>query len=99
VLFKLKSPNIKTDSCSGKHVEAYYAAEKFVKQELKSPSSTKFPSLSEKSQHVKNSYNCSYKIDSWVDSQNSFGAMIRTKFSCTVVFENGYAKCKELKFE
>ena len=93
------SSNVKTDYCYGQEMLAYRYAEGFVKQDLKAPLTAKFPSLTERSQHVRNSYDCSYKINSWVDSQNSFGATIRTNFSCTIVFEGGYAKCKDLKFE
>jgi len=91
--------NDNTDYRYGQEMLAYNYAEDFVKQGLKAPSTAKFPSLTEKSQSVKNNYDGSYKIDSWVDSQNAFGVMIRKNFSCTVVFENGKVKCKNLVFE
>ena len=38
-----------------------------------------------------------YKISSYVDSQNGFGAMIRSEWSCTIKFvENDKVQCKDL---
>jgi DNA-directed RNA polymerase subunit RPC12/RpoP len=81
---------------------AYRYAEKYVKQKLKSPSTAKFPSVSEKDKHT-TSFSTTpgvgkYKIESWVDSQNSFGATVRTKFSCIMVFEDDKVRCEQLKF-
>ena len=87
------------DYCNGHELLAYGYAEDFVKKKLKSPSSAKFPSASEKKKHTRSTYNCSYKIDSWVDSQNSFGAMLRTKFTCEIAFEGNDVVCKSLIFE
>ena len=58
---------------------AYIMMKDFVKEKLKSPSTAVFPSDSYKL-HVKPLPNQTYEISSYVDSQNSFGALIRTKF-------------------
>ncbi|MEI7723487.1 MAG: hypothetical protein WCK09_00425 [Bacteroidota bacterium] len=73
-----------------KKLSVYGVAEQYVKQHLKSPSSAQFPETSEKLRHVVNTGNEVYLVDSWVDSQNSFGAMLRTKFhlKVTVVGDN-----------
>jgi hypothetical protein len=65
---------------------AYNYAEDFVKQRLKSPSTAEFPGLFEKADHITELGNDEYRINSWVDSQNGFGAMIRSKFSCKIIF-------------
>ena len=57
---------------------AYNYAEDFVKQRLKSPSTAEFPSLFEKADHITELGNEEYRINSWVDSQNGFGATIRS---------------------
>jgi hypothetical protein len=77
---------------------AYYHVEIFVKKQLKSPSTAKFPSEKEKDKHTNSLGFGKYKIDSWVDSQNSFGATIRTKFSCSIVFEGNKVRCEQFKF-
>ena len=77
---------------------AYNYAEGFIKQKLKSPSTAKFPGISEKDQHTTYLGSEKYKIESWVDSQNSFGATIRTKFSCIIIFEGNEVRCEQLKF-
>lgn len=51
-----------------------------VRQSLKSPSSAKFPWVPDMSRRP----NRDYYVTSYVDSQNGFGAMIRTDFTCNV---------------
>jgi hypothetical protein len=86
--------------CTGKELLAYNYAIDFVKQQLKSPSSAKFPSSSEKMSHtINDELNCRYKINSWVDSENSFGAKLRRNFSCIIIFKNDEVFCDELNFE
>ena len=77
---------------------AYNYAKDFVKENLKSPSTAEFPGVSEKDRHTTSLGGGKYKIVSWVDSQNSFGATIRTNFSCIIVFEGNNVRCEDLKF-
>jgi len=63
---------------------AYIMTEDWVKQKLKSPSTADFADGAIKSEHVTNLGNQKYRIVSWVDSQNSFGATIRTHFVAEV---------------
>jgi hypothetical protein len=64
---------------------AYVQAENFVKLSLKSPSTAKFPFFGE----GKETTTDTYIVDSYVDSQNGFGAMIRSNFSITLQFIGG----------
>jgi len=89
--------SLNSSSSTNKFV-AYSYAEDFVKQNLKSPSTADFPGVSEKDQHITNLGGGKYKIESWVDSQNSFGATIRAKFSCIIIFEGNKVRCEQLKF-
>ena len=75
-----KSPNAwKSEDNS---TMAYIMMEDFVKGRLKSPSSAKFPGVFDGRQnHVKYLGNQKYRIVSYVDAQNSFGAMIRMHFT------------------
>ena len=61
---------------------AQIMSEGFVKKALKSPSTAKFPGVFSDSpaQVIKIGVQ-KYKIVSWVDAQNSFGAMIRNQYS------------------
>lgn len=72
-----------------KKFEAYTYAENFVKMKIKSPSTARFPSTLEKSKHIVKIKEGKYKVASWVDSQNGFGATVRSGFSCTIVIANG----------
>lgn len=63
---------------------AYDAAKQEMKLQLKSPSTAEFPSPYDEGPKCKVNDNGSVIIQSFVDSQNSFGATIRTNFRCTV---------------
>ncbi len=63
---------------------AYNYAMKYVKQKLKAPSSAEFPSLFDRQEHITELSSTEYQINSWVESQNSFGVMIKTNFSCRI---------------
>jgi len=78
---------------------AYNYAEDAVKKKLKSPSTAKFPGTVEKSKHINYLGSGEYEINSWVDSQNGFGAMIRSNFSVIIVFDDNTVSYKNLKVE
>lgn len=65
---------------------AYYAARKFVEQNLKAPSTAKFSNLisDPKTGHTAMKAANRFKAWGWVDSQNSFGAMIRSDWAAVV---------------
>ncbi|MFF5791087.1 hypothetical protein ACFY5D_03465 [Paeniglutamicibacter sp. NPDC012692] len=60
--------------------EAIYACELMVKDQLKAPASAKF------SQQSASGAGTSWASRGTVDSQNSFGAMIRTTYSCKMTY-------------
>ncbi len=64
---------------------AYVQAQNFVKSVLKSPSSADFPFLGSGTKISEDIY----KITSYVDSQNGFGAMIRSDYSITLMYLGG----------
>lgn len=68
---------------------AYSMTKKFVEDSLRSPSTAEFPSIF--SDDVTTSYvgDCTHQITAYVDSQNGFGAMIRTHFLAEVKNDHG----------
>ncbi|WP_233078830.1 hypothetical protein [Rheinheimera soli] len=62
---------------------AYYYAQDFVKQNLKSPSSAVFPAKPISAEVVGA---CRTRIVGTVDSQNGFGAMIRSAYSIEIKY-------------
>ena len=71
------------------HIEAKKICQDFVHKRLKAPSAARFeslnnvaaqPSKDKKWKKMKNVWDSV----GWVDSQNSFGAMIRSEYMCTV---------------
>jgi len=69
-------------TCGESH--AYNAAQRIIERHLKSPSTAKFPLSNASTVTISASGKCKYQIDSYVDSQNAFGATVRTPFSITV---------------
>ena len=70
-------------------ITAWVMAQEFVEGRLKTPSKAKFPMYdSKKIHHIGDGR---YKIASYVDSQNSFGAKLRSSFSCVVRYEGNDA--------
>jgi len=63
-------------------VGAYVVCQQFVEDRLKAPVTAEFGGPY--SQVTKSLGGGRFVVDTYVDSQNSFGAMIRTEFSCTV---------------
>lgn len=59
-----------------------------VKEELKAPASAKFPSCNRAS--IRKVAEGVYAVKSYVDAQNSFGAMIRTGYVCQVKYRGDH---------
>lgn len=83
-----------TTTCSDhSDLEAYGYAEDFIKDRLKSPSSAIFPDSREQRSHTNEILSDKkYHIESWVESANGFGVMIRTTFSCDIIFDHKTCK-------
>lgn len=63
--------------------QAYIQCKKFVKEKLKAPASADFPFLDFETSRLPSHV---YEVRSYVDAQNSFGATIRSNWSCKVQF-------------
>ena len=82
-----------TKKSGGDEGMAWVMAQSFVKKTLKSPSSASFGSVfngdwQNPDDVTKHLGDDKYRISTWVDAQNSFGATIRKEFTC-VVKKNG----------
>lgn len=64
---------------------AYWACQEIVKQKLVSPASANFPTFA---QSMSPKANQEYLLSSYVDSQNQFGAPLRTAFICSVKYKS-----------
>lgn len=64
---------------------AWVICQDFVKDRLKAPGTAKFPWPSK--DYMTYLGDDKYRISAWVDSQNAFGALLRAKFTCEVVYE------------
>ena len=67
--------------------EAWAYCKTAVEQELKSPSTAKFKGMfDDPLSDVTSLSSGRYRVESWVDAQNGFGAMIRSTFVCEIKF-------------
>ncbi|WP_169776495.1 hypothetical protein [Wenxinia marina] len=60
--------------------QAYIAAQTFVTRELRSPGSAEFPSIHRGEVSSRTLGGCGFRLAAYVDAQNAFGAVIRTRF-------------------
>ena len=77
---------------------AYDVAANFVKSSLREPMSAEFPGR-KRLDHVTSLGNNRYRIDSWVDSQDTYGAMTRRGFTCIVEINKTGASIESFQIE
>tara|TARA_B100000508_G_scaffold141092_1_gene146450 strand:+ start:117330 stop:117665 length:336 start_codon:yes stop_codon:yes gene_type:complete len=90
-------------SLNQKKMLVYDYAIENIEPRLKDPSSLEIPSLSERRDHVNETYQGSniFIVNSWFRSKNSLGGMVKNTFSCEVeIKDNGNTLSgKNLKIE
>ena len=69
----------------GSNSAAYYACTDYVRDRLKAPATADFPPYNG---GVSRSGD-TYRVNGYVDSENSFGANLRTNFTCSVSYDDG----------
>jgi hypothetical protein len=84
---KVVSPATELD----RKLDAFTACKNFVKSRLKAPASAKFrnPNENDGEVQIAGSGTGPYVVASTVDSQNSFGALLRSDFTCKVTLVGG----------
>lgn len=95
----LSSPadNTKSMDSQDKLIEAFVASQDVIEDYLTYPGSAKFPSFSDDDVKVTYILNGEYKIYSYVDSQNSYGALERVYYSCIIKLNsNGTYNVRDL---
>lgn len=77
---------------------AVYDSQQFVEKKLKAPSTAKFGSDTINTVKINDT---TFLVNNFVDSQNSFGAMLRMKYSCTITYlpSIGKVQCNNLILE
>ena len=80
-----RSGSSSDDDHANMNISAQETCKESVKNQLKSPSTAKFSDIDTVSEGGDN-----YTVSGHVDSENSFGAMIRSSWTCT--FDGSYGK-------
>lgn len=70
------------ESLESQHTDAYFACREFVGQQLKAPATADFPRHD--SPDVSVTGENPFTVRSVVDSENGFGASVRSRFTCSV---------------
>lgn len=78
-----------TAHASDDHISAKMMCQKFVAKSLKAPATARFSSMSETAAIPSNEAKFKHLPNAWdsagyVDAQNSFGAMLRQEYFCTM---------------
>lgn len=73
-------------------------AQLMVKDNLKSPSTAKFCNTATE-MVAKNLGGSKWRVTGWVDSQNSFGATVRSDFVVTLTLKEGGATCNDIDIQ
>ncbi len=94
-----------SNSTSSKKIDAWVMAQQFVEDKLKSPSTASYGGVFSGDYQDPDSVvtvlgGGKYRVRAWVDSQNSFGAQIRTHFTCELEDQGGGSwRCTSLNFD
>ncbi|EJO5347004.1 hypothetical protein [Clostridium sporogenes] len=70
---------------SDERYKAYETAKSYVEDELKSPTTAEFASINEAK--ITKLGKDEYQIESYVNAENSFGAKVKSTFSCRIVVD------------
>ena len=73
--------------------EALTCAKSRVKEMLKSPRTAKFPWGSDEAV-IKLIEGTTFEVSSYVDAENSFGAILRTNYTCLVTYTPDTSMCE-----
>jgi type IV pilus biogenesis protein CpaD/CtpE len=68
---------------------AFVMSQNFVKRDLRAPSTAKFPMTTAPGVSVTKMPNCRFRVRSYVDAQNGFGAQIRTNYVAVLQAQEG----------
>jgi hypothetical protein len=81
-----QAPESKVEDYSDFGSEAYIVSKRYIEAILKSPSTADFPFMDFTATHLGNGR---YRVTSYVDSENSFGAMIRSDWTVLMAYKSG----------
>lgn len=84
VLFSVRGGRGNGLTVTDGQIGAFIMCKQFVTDRLKSPSSAVFPTAAGDGVSIATLSSAQYRVHAYVDSQNSFGATIRTTYDCTV---------------
>ena len=89
----IETPTSTTEKRQYSVFEALTASQFFVEEKLKAPATAKFDYSVRATTQLNDTV---FLVKSFVDSENSFGALLRMDYSCTITFSNGSMQCTDL---
>ncbi len=89
------------ETAQDEKIEAWVMAEEFVRRNLKSPDTADFGSAFKDYQDpekcVVSTGPGSFRVTGWVDAQNSFGAKLRNRFTCSLRRSGDTWTCEDIQ--
>ena len=84
--------------CTKGRSDAFVMSTEFVKRRLKAPGTAAFPWAGSRDVSITPRPDCTYEVVAYVDSQNSFGAMLRQRYIAVVAPGERSWKLRSLRF-
>jgi hypothetical protein len=71
-------------TCEKNGIPAFVMSQDFVRDRLKAPATARFPSITDAGVGTTYLGGCEHRVVAYVDSQNSFGALLRSRYVATL---------------
>ncbi len=79
-----KAAQKRAEECGKKNeVMAFVMSQEFVKRRLRAPATAEFPNITNSSSRAIG--DCKFQVASYVDAQNGFGALLRSRYTATML--------------
>ena len=80
-------------------LQAYHLATSVVIESLQEPYTAEFPTTKEKLEHTAHLGGGKYRINSWVDSQDTYGAKARRNFRVVLKMDSSGLEIEDFRIE
>jgi hypothetical protein len=88
ILSGSRSPEQRAASSCTSETEAFVMSQSFVSQKLRAPATASYPWITDNAVSITpTGGECEFLVSAYVDSQNGFGALIRSKYLIRVKYD------------
>jgi len=91
-----ETPEQRAQAACESTTDAYVMSQDFIEQHLRAPASAKFPWMTDADVSVKYLGDCTHEVRAYVDAQNGFGALIRSRYYVKLQNQKGTSTWRAL---